>query len=300
MARRPKTADQEQGVRHQLTSRGAKTSSAESVPGLVIKEIPVSLDTAAETEVALWETNDGLTLRGYRAAGFGWLRVPGVAVFRFSASGPVVASPDGGDGSRIESVWLSSLLPLVLQARGTQVLHASAVVGKTGIVVLCGVSGAGKSTLAAALMQRGHTLAADDALPFRVQGGRAYAYPLPFSLRLRPEGAALLGLSQRTAPATVTPSGRFNALVILVPRRTDTAADAAFEVGSLLPMHASAELVGELVPHLYCFSLAESGERLARDVLDLAASVPVFQFEYRHHPEALTGACETLEALLER
>ena len=51
-------------------------------------------------------------------------------------------------------------------------------------------------------MQRGHTLAADDALPFRVHGGRAYAYPLPFLLRLRPESAALLGLGQRTAPSS--------------------------------------------------------------------------------------------------
>ena len=195
---------------------------------------------------------------------------------------------------------MSSLLPLVLQARGTQVLHASAIVGKTGIVVLCGVSGAGKSTLAAALMQRGHTLAADDAVPFRVQGGRACAYPLPFSLRLRPEGAALLGLDQRTAPAAPIASGRLNALVILVPRRSDKATDHAVEVGTLSPMSASAELVGELVPHLYCFSLAESGERLARDVLDLAVCVPVFRFDYPQHPEALADACETLETLLER
>ena len=88
MARRPKTADREQGVRHQLTSRGNKTSSDEPVPRLVVKEIAVSLDTAAETEVAVWETNDGLTLRGYRAGGYGWLRVPGVAVFRFSDQWP--------------------------------------------------------------------------------------------------------------------------------------------------------------------------------------------------------------------
>ena len=31
------------------------------MPRLVVKEIPVSLDTAAETEVAVWETNDGVT-----------------------------------------------------------------------------------------------------------------------------------------------------------------------------------------------------------------------------------------------
>ena len=60
---------------------------------------------------------------------------------------------------------------------------------------------------------------------FESRVAAAYAYPLPFSLRLRAESAALLGLDQRSAPVAASASGRFNALVILAPRRSDTAAE---------------------------------------------------------------------------
>ena len=52
---------------------------------------------APQGTVSRWEANDGLELTGYRARGFGYVAVPGVAAYRFDTSGPVVASPDDGN-----------------------------------------------------------------------------------------------------------------------------------------------------------------------------------------------------------
>ena len=253
-----------------------------------------------EHEVAEWATNAGVIIRGYRAGGYDWIAAPGVAVYRFAATGPVVASALGDDTERVESLWLSSVLPLVVQARGTQVLHASAVSGRNGIVALCGLSGAGKTTLAAALMRRGHQLVADDALAFRVEAQEIVAHPLPFELRLRPGTAGLLGVDAATMPVRALPKGRLSAVVVLKPiSRPDTTTVSLKP--AFLPIEAgSAEIVAEMLPHLYCFSLREGKEALVRELFALLRSLPVLALDYAQRPESISGMCEELEELLGR
>src|SRR5512134_3155557 len=87
--------------------------------------------------------------RGYR------IDVPGVARLRFDRTGErVEATPEPGVSPVAVSRAYRDALPLVLQARGSEVLHASAVLGPRGVVALCGASGSGKSTLAYALGRR--------------------------------------------------------------------------------------------------------------------------------------------------
>ncbi len=261
-------------------------------PRLHIEPVGISDPAAAESTVAEWSTNEGVKLHGYRAAGYGWITAPGLAAYRFQATGPVVASPDGGSNARIDEVWLSSVLPLVVQARGTQVLHASGVSSEAGVVALGGVSGAGKSTLAAALMQRGHEIVSDDALPFRIDDGRAFVCPLPFTLRLRSGATALLNLEERGPVRAEPPRAPLRSLVIVDP-------DDGAERPELASPLASNEAIGVLLPQLYCFSLDESKDALTRDLLALVRVVPVFRLKYPRRPESLEPAVEALRRLLD-
>lgn len=244
-------------------------------------------ETAAVGTVARWEANDGLVLVGYRAGGHGWVSIPGLAHYRFDRADDVVASPDGGSDAEIEDAWLRSVLPLVLQARGTQVLHASAVLGADGALALCGVSTAGKSTLAAALAARsGVRLIADDALPFALEDGRAVVHPVPFRLRLR-EGSEHLdpgGGLVEAGPA------RLATIVLLEPHGDDGHA-------TVEPV-APAEAVGALMPHAYCFALEEGKAELVAAYTGLAAIAPVHRLSYPQRPDALDDAVAVLAMLL--
>lgn len=274
------------------------SAPTEIAPSLVIETVSVVDSLAADSAVAEWPTNDGLSLYGYRAGGYRWIHVPGLAAYRFSSEGPVVASPEGGSRLRIHAVWLSSVLPLVVQARGTQVLHASAVASPRGIVALCGDSSSGKSTLAAALMQRGHEIVADDALPFAVDGDQAFAYPLPFAVRLRPSSAALLGIEHAGAERPRSAPARLRALVIVKPADADVNNKSTLAPVLSAISKPSGATVGQLLPHLYCFSLEEGKERLMRDAFALVKTVPTLRLEYPQRPESVAVASDALEDLL--
>ena len=259
---------------------------AARVPTLSIETLLVSGSGESETPVAVWLANDDLVLHGYRAGDFGWITIPGLASFRFAAKGAVKAGPDGGDDASIRDAWLRSVMPLVIQARGTQVLHASAVASDGRVMALCGTSTAGKSTLAAGLMQRGYELVADDALPFDVSNGAALAFPVPFRLRLRP--GALDSISAEVATPSAGNSFALGVLMILRP-------DGETNPPRLLKPAAA---VGALMPHAYCFSLDEGKEELVRAYGDLASAVPVYELRYEQQPGALDSILDTLEELL--
>ena len=231
--------------------------------------------------------NDGHAIEGYRTAdGVGWITVSGVAAYRFAAEGPVEAASLGGDVEAIEDTWLRSVLPLVVQARGTQVLHASAVYGSAGVVALCGVSTAGKSTVCAALARTGIAAVADDALGFEVDGGKATALTLPFALRLRSASASYLDLPFVAARGVGGETLALRAIVILEPN------DDLPSSPSLLAV-SPAKGVGALMPHAYCFSLDAGKEELVRSYAALAAAIPISRLRFQRH-------LGTLDAMVER
>ena len=246
-------------------------------------------DTASHVE--RWDTNDGHAIEGYRTAdGVGWIAVSRIAAYRFAAEGPVEAASLGGDDAAVEDTWLRSVLPLVVQARGTQVLHASAVRGPAGVLALCGISTAGKSTVAAVLRSRGHSVVADDALGFEVESEKVMALPLPFRLRLRPASVEALGLPALAhvadEPAAAAP---LVAVVLLEP------ADAG---PVTLKAIAASEAVGALMPHLYCFALEEGKERLVESALGLACAASVHRLAFVRSFGQLAAQVECVEALM--
>ena len=86
------------------------------------------------------------------------MELPDLGTFRFDGHGDRViaaARPGVGAGAIAEAYWHAAL-PLVLQARGSEVLHASAVLTPGGVVAFCGTSRSGKSTIAYGLHRRGY------------------------------------------------------------------------------------------------------------------------------------------------
>ena len=239
-----------------------------------------------EGTVSRWEANDGLELAGFLANGLGYVIVPGVATYRFDVFGPVTGSSDGGTLEAIEDTWVRSVLPLVVQARGTQVLHASAVDGPSGVLALCGLSMGGKSTLAAAMMARGHRVVADDALAFNGESGEVTALTLPFRLRLRPASAEALELPGIAARGPGGDRLPLVSIVLLDPHDNEAA--------PMMEAVGAAEAVGALMPHAYCFALDEGKAELVAAYAGLAGAVPVRRLTYRQRLDRLDQVADLL------
>ncbi len=96
--------------------------------------------------------------------------------------------------SDVRVFLLGSCLGALLHQRGLFLLHASAVATRAAGVLFCGPSGVGKSTLLGALLQRGHTMAADDLAALAVADGRVPRLLPSFPrLRLWQDAAVALG-----------------------------------------------------------------------------------------------------------
>jgi hypothetical protein len=192
--------------------------------------------------------------------------------------------------------YYRAALPLALQYFGVEVLHASAVRTRLGVVAFCAVSETGKSTTVAVLSRRGYPLWADDAVPIEIDedtsGARALA--VPFRLRL---DAAL-------SPAFRDPDRPFH---WPEPERLDLASAplAALCVMQRVDSSQTAEIcrlstidaVTALLPHSYCFSLMEADRKrlMMRCYIELAARVPTFAVSIATGLERLPAALDQIE-----
>lgn len=230
--------------------------------------------------------------------------VEGVGRFHFDIRSDTVTAYacSGVPPASVEETYNRSVLPIVLQARGTEVLHASAVCAG-GVLAFCGDSGAGKSTIAFALSRRGHQLCADDALAIGARGASAVAFPLPFEMRLRPRAAAFFG-TEATADGVIS-------FTTLDDRRqqSELPLAALFVLGRCEadpgPFGACVErlrpsaAVPALLAHAYCFSLEDLDLKRAMvaHYVGLAARVPVFALRFRPGLEVLPPMLDRIEAV---
>lgn len=124
------------------------------------------------------------------------LRFEDLAEFWVSGSGDCIRCWDiaGTPHQTIRHLLLDQVIPLVLNLRGGEALHAGAVATRHGACAFVGASGAGKSTLVASLAQQGCALLADDCLALEETPEAVWAVPSYQALRLWPDAArALLG-----------------------------------------------------------------------------------------------------------
>jgi hypothetical protein len=193
---------------------------------------------------------------------------------------------------------------MALQARGIEVLHASAVRMTSGVVALCAIKETGKSTIAYALSQLGFPLWADDAVPFATSGDRVSALSLPFAIRLRPASAAFFGtngMRQRQSPPPdaqvpidLAPE-RLAAVVIL--RRNPSELSSA--PPSVTRLSASSAFMSTLT-HGYSFSLRDDTRRarMVQHYLDLVERVPVFEVSFGAGLQWLPAITSAIEATI--
>ena len=108
------------------------------------------------------------------------IRFVELAQFIVDASGSELTCwgvEDGISAETVRHLALDQVLPMVLNVRGREALHATAIVTPQGACAFSGPAGSGKSTLAASFFLAGFGALGDDCLPLIEQGGSIRALP---------------------------------------------------------------------------------------------------------------------------
>jgi hypothetical protein len=209
----------------------------------------------------------------------------------------VTAMPDAGVGAEaVAEAYQHFALPMVLQALGHEVLHASAVCSPRGVTAFCGDSGAGKSTIAHGLHRRGHAAWADDAVALDISPAAIDAVPLPFDARLRPASAELFGLGAAAIRLPVAaPPAPLPLLAVCVLTRLDAASGPP-----ALERLAPAAAFAALLPHAFCFSLRDVARKrlMLERYLSLIARVPVFRLAFGTALDGVPAILDRLEPMI--
>jgi hypothetical protein len=111
----------------------------------------------------------------------------------------VVDAPPEIDFSIVRPHILGSGMAFVLRQRGFLVLHASCVAKGDEAIAFLGGSGWGKSTLASAFHQHGYRLITDDVMAIQMDTSAPQVIPSFPEVKLLPDAADILQLSDRTA-----------------------------------------------------------------------------------------------------
>lgn len=225
-----------------------------------------------------------------------WMHLPGLASFRFTAGDDEVAAAVTSDTEEelVLDAYRRRVLPMALQVRGCEILHASAVSSSAGVTALCGASLVGKSTLAFGLSRRGFALWGDDVVAFETAGGCIQTFSLPFEIRLRPTASAFFGAESTAATDTVEPEPGIETAPlasIFVLRRVDDA-DVKVNVRRL----PFAEAFSSILGHACWFTMHDSQrKRMVIDhYLDLAAKTPIYEFSFNPGFENLPAVLDAL------
>ncbi|MGH7897296.1 MAG: hypothetical protein ACREQQ_05040 [Candidatus Binatia bacterium] len=254
-------------------------------------------------DLEVWrDPQDRVAAYGYVAERRYWMHFPDLASFCFSKeAAEITAFPrSAGRDAIVRDVYRRSVLPMVMQVRGCEALHASAVVADHGSVAFCGASGAGKSTIAYGLALRGYAQWADDSVVIERVGGEIRALALPFAARLRSDSEryfaeARPAAARRRSAARRAASVPLTALFVLERAPVDGGAGRV-DVRRL----RAAELFTAVLPHAYCFSLADPARkrRMIRHYLELGSRVPAFRMRFSPDLGSLASMLDRIERLI--
>ena len=158
-------------------------SSELKMPELI--QLHGNMATEADVHIAIGDVSkDGLAQgrqlgpRMWASQSALWLQIPGVARFLIRDGKEILIDPEAGaDDDTLRLYLQGTAFGAILFQRGLLVLHGNAIRVGDSCMVCVGDSGAGKSTLAAAFMQRGHEILADDVVPIDKQGMALSGFP---------------------------------------------------------------------------------------------------------------------------
>lgn len=250
-----------------------------------------------------WEDRQGqVCAYTYQAAGAYWMHWPGAVTFCFDhISDDIHYFPENQLPEKvIQDLFWRSVAPFILQVRGKEAIHASAVITKVGVAAFCAASGTGKSTLAYSLERKGYPLWTDDALVFDVTQQGILAIPLPFSLRLLPDTLSYFSQEGREtelawdmlekAPQPIT-------TIIILERLQLNKKPAEIHSCRLSALEAFILILEQA----FCFSLYEKKEkeRLVRNYLALTEKIPVFRVQFSNDLAQIPGLIGHIEELIQ-
>jgi hypothetical protein len=186
----------------------------------------------------------------------------------------------------MEEVYYRFALPMILQAAGAEMLHASAVHAAAGVVAFCGTSGTGKSTLAFTLSHRHHQHWSDDALVFLPHQNAFEALRLPFRPRVEIASSEPLEFIRGTESAPLA------AIVVLQRYSVEIVEYGKFhaEVRRL----SSADAFRTVLPHIYSFILSDPKRNalMMSRYFDIASRLPVYELRFTPCLDALSKLCD--------
>jgi hypothetical protein len=140
-----------------------------------------------------------------------WLHVDTVAYFLVSEGHTITIMADAdADPSTVRAYLLGSVCGAMLVQRGFLILHGNAIRIGDACLVCVGDSGAGKSTLAAAFLQRGYPVLADDVVAVDNRGCAIPGFP---RIKLWQDAADQLGYSTEGQVPVVPGMAKFNLLI---------------------------------------------------------------------------------------
>src|SRR5882724_4834814 len=269
--------------------------------GAAVPPLPNDSDPTLEA----WRDNHGTVVAyGHTAVGNHWVRLPGVAAFGYDPElDEVMAFVDEGvNRSDAAEAYRRIVLPLIQQARQSQVLHASAVRATSGVVAFCGTSGMGKSTVAYGFARRGYPLWGDDAVCFATSPSGMECIPLPFDLLLRQATASFFDTASDSVMSSqtqtdATESCRLAAVCVL---RAGDSQDSTGSPGVRIARLASAQAFTATLEHAYSFGLSDNNQRarLVDQYLELVATTPVYDVSFDHGLEQLGTVLDGVEQRL--
>lgn len=239
-----------------------------------------------------WTTEDGETHAICEIeSGFPRVLLPNIGIIRvINEAGHVQGIV--GDPVKIhlmEEVYYRFALPMILQAAGAEMLHASAVQGTRGVVAFCGASGTGKSTLAFALRSKQYRHWADDSVIFLPHQHMFEALRLPFRPRVEIASTEPVEFIRGTDAAPLS------AIVVLqrYPGGMVESGDFHAEARRL----SSADAFRTVLPHIYSFILSDPKRNalMMSRYFDVASRLPVYDLRFTPCLDALPKLCEIVE-----
>ena len=227
-----------------------------------------------------------------------WIWQPGIGGIHCRSDRPEF---DAHPSQEVAPEWFEQLvtrswLPAVYPLWGRQVIHASAAlfIATGDVVAFAGPSGAGKSTLAYGLGSRpGWRLLCDDTLAFSVLDGEVVLHPFKNESRLRPASAAFFRRPAHRPTPIVWPSGQLTIEhVYLVVGEDAPAHDVT--ITSLKVSESYLLLLGQA--YALTLELPNHNQRLMRDYLMVATTVPASRLQYRRDFSAFDAVLDGIDA----